>query len=268
MNNQADRAKLASKIQALLAQAEGEAAAGNEGARDTFLEKAAALQLKYAIDDAMLRATGAQGTDELTHADFCTESNTPLIKAKRILINGIAHLNRGHAVMIGEWKGKKSGGRKYDRRAKVRVYAHQSDLNFITVLYNSLVLQMQTMMAADERLVGAKLQEFGVPAGTKIQGWRVSYAYGWVSRVIDRMTAAARRNEAAADTGQPGTALVLKDRKAIVENWVVGLHPSLRKTSYRHDDNDPTGRAAGRQAADRADLGGKKISGERRYLEA
>lgn len=266
MNDQVDRAKLAAKIQALLAQAEGEAALGNEGARDTFLEKAAALQLKYAIDDAML-AVGAQNKDELTEADFCIESNTPLIKAKRQLINGLAHWNRGKAIMMGDFKDKRGGGRRWDKRAKVRVYAHESDLQFITMLYNSLILQMQTMMANDERKI---LDSYRPPArpSAAMASWRVSYAYGWVDRVLGRIGEAALRNESEAESGQPGTALVLRDRSQIVKDHVANQFGPLKKTNYRIDDKDASGRQAGRAAAERADLGQTKVStGDRRRLE-
>lgn len=261
MGEEINRAKLAAKIQALLAQAEGEAAAGNEGARDTFLQKAAALQLKYAIDDAML-AVGAQDKDELVYADFCTESNTPLIKAKRELINGVATHNRGKAVMMGEYRPSTSkravGGWKYDRRAKIRVYAHQSDLDFITMLYNSLILQMQTMMAHDE---GRWLAALDGPQG--VQAWRVSYAYGWVRRVVGRIAEAKRHNEAQAEAGTPGTALVLRDRDAIVQAHVTDLFGQLKSAKYRVDDNSAEGHAAGRRAAERADLGQTRVNSSR-----
>jgi hypothetical protein len=267
MAENVDRAKLAAKIHKLLALAESEAAAGNEGARDTLIEKASALQLKYAIEDAMLAAAGQAGTDELTHADFCTESNTPLIKAKRQLINGLAQYNRGQALMMGEWKtqatGKKAGQMKYDRRAKIRVYAHRSDLDFITALYNSLIIQMQTMMATDEKLAAEVTRTGGVPAA-----WRVSYAYGWVNRVLDRIREAKQRNEAAAEADRAGTALVLRDRSQLVHDHIEAQFGKLRTTRYRRDDHSDAGRRAGRAAADRADLGGKKVGGEKFRLEA
>lgn len=262
-----EQTKISIKIQKLLALAESEAAAGNEAARDTLLEKAAALQLKYAIADAML-AVGTQNKDELAFGDFCTESNTPLIKAKRQLINGLAIHNRGKAIMMGEFRTKRDGSSRWDRRAKVRVYAHQSDLDFITMLYNSLIIQMQTMMAADERLYkeGAMLPGGG---GKGWAAWRVSYAYGWVARVLGRIAEAAQRNETAAETTEPGTALVLRDRTQLVKNFVDQRHAKLRKTSYRHDDHDEDGRRAGRAAAERADLGGEKITeDEKRRLRA
>lgn len=258
------RQRMAAVIQDLLAQAELAAKRGDEPARDEALAKASALQLKFAIDDAML-ATGARGKEELTEAVFCTESNTPLIKAKRQLINGLANQNRGHAVMMGDWKTKKGGGRRYDRRAMIKVYAHESDLRFITMLYNSLLLQMQSMMAADERhwVDGCMVPPHGWA------GWRVSYAYGWVARVLDRLAEAKRRNEQQAEAGQPGTALVLVDRKALVDKHVEDLFGKLGKAKYRHDDNSADGRAAGRAAAERADLGGKKVGAEStRRIEA
>lgn len=266
MTEPVDRTKLAVKIQKLLALAEAEAAAGNEGARDTLLERASALQLKYAIEDAMLQAQHGVTTDQIITADFCTESNTPLIKAKRQLINELAYLYRGKAVMLGEWKTKKDGGNKYDKRAKIRVWAHQSDLDFITALYNSLLIQMQTMMAADEAKVAVELAQYGVPPKTRIAGWRVSYAYGWVGRVVARLREAKQRTEGTAETSQPGTALVLRDRTQLVVDQVVSLYPSLRNTSYRVDDKDPAGRAAGRAAAERADLGHRRVGNERAQL--
>src|SRR5919198_2457620 len=108
---------MAQTIQALLAKAESAAALGNEHERDAFVEKATSLQLKYAISDAMAARSGARVKQDIKWRDFCTESNTPLIKAKRILINSIATHHRGKAVMMPEMKGG-----KLDRRAKVRVW--------------------------------------------------------------------------------------------------------------------------------------------------
>jgi hypothetical protein len=256
MSDQADRTKLAAKIQKLLAQAEGEAAVGNEAARDTLLAKASALQLKYAIEDAMLAQAGSGQAEEIMYEDFCRESNTPLIKAKRELIAVLAQLHRGRAVLMPEWQLRKDDkGMKLNRRAYVRVYAHESDLRFINQLYTSLVLQMQTMMANDERV--AKLQAY---RGGTAAGWRVSYAYGWVGRVYARLRDISQRNEAAEETGTPGTALVLKDRSTLVKDHVDDKLGKLKNTKYRRDDADDNGRAAGRRAADQADIGQDKVS--------
>lgn len=240
------RQRMAKIIQDLLAQAELASKRNDETARDEALAKAAALQLKFAIDDAML-AAGAEDKDELAQADFCTESNTPLIKAKRELINGVAQFNRGKAVMMGEWKPKKGGGRRYDRRAKVTVFAHQSDLDFITMLYNSLILQMQTMMASDE----AHTRRYGYPPAAGWQAWRVSYAYGWVRRVVGRIAEAKRHNEAQAEASTPGhCACVAGPRR----HRAGARHRPVRKAQGRQVPHrrQLVRRACGRQARGRA----------------
>jgi len=244
--------RMASIIQGLLDGAEQAAKRGDEAARDEALAKAAALQLKYAIEDAMLAKAGNESAEEIVSADFCRESNTPLIKAKRELIAGLADLYRGRAILMGEWQPRKDGkGSKLNRRAYVRVFAHEGDLRFINQLYTSLILQMQTMMAADEDKYCSYVEG--------IQAWRVSYAYGWVRRVYTRLKEAGQRNEAAAETGTPGTALVLRDRTALVNDHVAAQVGKVGKAGYRRDDNSEAGRRAGQAAAERADLGGKKV---------
>lgn len=263
-----DKSRMAAKIAALLAQAEGEAKAGNHEAVQAFLDKASALQLKFAIEDAQL-PKGDTGKEEIVHADFCQESNTPLIKAKRELINSLAILNRGKAVMMGEYRRDASGelifkthrgkyGPVYDRRAKVRVYAHESDLRFIEQMYTSLILQMQTFMAADEKVEAQRVTISG--ATSMPNAWRVSYAYGYVRRLHGRMKEVKARQEREANQGTPGTALVLADRQALVVAEVTRQAGQLRQSGYRIDDNG-SGRSAGRAAADRADLGDAKLGG-------
>lgn len=258
--------RMAKIIQSLLDQAELAAKRNDETARDEALAKASALQLKFAIDDALLSRVGDDSADAIEHMDFCQESNTPLIKVKRELINGLAQLNRGKAVLCGQWQPKiKGGGMKYNRRAYVRVYAHASDLRFISQMYTSLVLQLQTMMARDEDY---DRRYRGTPTGGWGK-WRVSYGYGWVGRVYARLQEAKQRNEHAAERETAGTALVLRDRTQLVDSHVHNLHSKLRQSSYRRDDNSNDGRARGREAAELADLGGAKVAASNtRALEA
>lgn len=262
--------RMAQVIASLLAQAEEAAKRGDETAVQENLNKASALQLRFAIDDAQL-PKGDAGKEEITYADFCREANTPLIKAKRELINSLAILNRGKAFLSGEYRKDANGnvlytthrgkyGPVYDKRAKMRVYAHESDLRFIEQMYTSLTLQMQTFMAADEKAEELDDKIMG-GKGKVANAWRVSYAYGYVRRLHTRMAEAKRRAEQSAETGQPGTALVLVDRQALVEAEVARW-AKLSKGGYRVDD-DGSGTAAGREAANRADLGGTKVGGTR-----
>lgn len=250
----------ARRIAALLAQAEDAAKRGNEAERDVFLEKASALQLQYVIDEAMLQRAGKPVTEKIVYADFCEESNSPLIKAKRVLIQAVAEVNRGKVVMLGAYKiqkgGQRAGQRVYDQRAKMRVWAYESDLRFITALFTSLLVQMETMMAADEKEQQLKIFWTG---GT-IQAWRTSYAHGWTDRIWSRLKEIERRNKKDAETAVPGTALVLRDRSAVVEQRFAEIYPKVKKFRAPRSDHDSGGGAAGSAAANRADLGQTRVT--------
>lgn len=253
---QTSQAQAARRIAALLAMAEDAAKNNNEALRDTYLEKASALQLQYVIDEAQLAAERGKDhkKEEIIWAEFCQESNTPLIKAKREMITTLAGTFRGRAVLMAEYKQSgKDAKLKLDRRAKIRVYAYESDLAFITMMYTSLVLQMQSMMAADE-----KIETFRLPDRKQMNGWRVSYAHAWVRRVYSRLLADKARQEREATAAAPGTALVLRDRKQDVDNMMNTTFGKLRSSRYKDGAGaNAAGQAAGRAAGDRADLNNK-----------
>lgn len=257
MSKETSQAQAARRIAGILAMAEDAAKKGNESLRDTYLEKAAALQFQYAVDEALLAQQG-QKSEEIVHDDFCQESNTPLIKAKRELIAGLASLYRGKAVMISVLKRDangelriKNGKPMWDRRGLVRVYAYESDLAFIRMMYTSLILQMQTMMARDE----------GIQRPDGAKGWRVSYSHAWVNRVYNRLRTDKAFQAREAEQGKPGTALVLRDRFAEVEKHFASHHSNVRSSSYRTEASaNARGAAAGWEAGGRADLNGKKVA--------
>lgn len=253
---QTTQEQAARRIAAILAQAESYAQLGNLEARDTMLEKAAGLQHKYAVDQIMLEQQGETATEEIVFGDFCDESNTPLIKAKRQLVINLAFLYRGHTMMCGRWSKEKQ---KYDKRAYLRVHAHTSDLSWITQLYTSLILQLQTEMAKDER------REFATKSAKGVSSWRVSYAHEWVRVVTTRLAALNRQNE---QEHVPGAALALADKGEKVKSFVEGTHALSKGKRIPTSDKNGAGRAAGREAGYRADLGQKRTgAGERRAVE-
>lgn len=251
-----EQTRAAQRIQALLATAEDAAKRGDLTTRDQAMQRATALQLKYVIDDALLASHGEAAQETVDHEDFCQESNTPLIKAKRQLIAALAELYRGRAIMMGDWKPGKEGQPKgWDRRAKVRVFAHTNDLKFIRQMYLSLLLQMQTEMAKDERDVIAHTATAKVP-----NAWRVSYAHAWVTRVYNRLLDQKRRQEADQETGTPGSALVLRDRGAVVTAAVNEAFSKLHTRKMKVANTNAEGRAAGDAAGRRADLGNTRVA--------
>lgn len=253
---QTTQEQAARRIAGLLAMAEDAAKRGDEQLRDTYLAKATGLQHEYAIDAVLLEQSGQKVAEGIGHQDFCEESNTPLIKAKRELIAALARLHRGHPVMMGAFKKDdngqiryKDGKPLYDRRALIRVYAHESDLAFIAQMYLSLLLQMQSMMAVDEKKYAEETQE-------KVTNkWRVSYAHAWVRRVYIRLWEVKNRQDRDTASSAPGAALMLRDKGQLVEQHVSNVHGKMKNVRHKDESgSSAAGAYAGRQAAERADL--------------
>ena len=249
-DKQTTQEQAARRIAGLLALAEDAAKRGDLAARDTFLQKATALQHKYAVDQVLLEMQGDAPTEEITSQDFCTESNTPLIKAKRELIACVARLYRGHPVML-EITRMVNGRWKKDKRAAMRVYAHASDLTFIAQLYTSLILQLQTEMARDEKLTHEKVAN----------GWRVSYAHAWVYRVVTRLRALEAAQVLAENQRGTGAEIMLRNKADLVmahltDNRLVDGKARAGKARITNSDGVAAGDAAGR----RADLGQKRMA--------
>lgn len=247
------QAQAARRISALLAQADDAAKAGRNGERDAFLSKATALQLQYVVDEALLASHGQAAQETVDYEDFCRESNTPLIKAKRQLVSALADLYRGQAILMGDWK-KGPNGTKWDRRAKVRVYAHTNDLKFIRQMYLSMILQMQAEMAKDEQDVVVHTATNKVP-----NAWRVSYAHAWVNRVYHRLRELNRSQEHDQETSTPGSGLVLRDRSMVVQEAVNAAFSKLHTRKVKQSPTHEGGRAAGDAAGYRADLGQTRV---------
>lgn len=236
--------KQAERIAALLAKAES---TEHQAERDALIEKATAMQFKYAIDEAMLGASGQQTNDVIGKIKLCEERNTPLIKAKRELATGLAYLNRSRPFL----------GYK---RAYIQIVGFESDLRFIQSMYTSLLLQMQTEMARDERSYG--------DAAVTVKAWRVSYAHAYVARVLQRMRLIQAEAKRDAEASAPGSSLVLVDKAGRVDNWIAEQYGPTRsgKRIPTNAGSSWAGASAGRAAADRADLGGKCVGGSRTAL--
>lgn len=236
------------RITALFALAEDAAKRGDETERAKALDKATALQVQYAVEETMLRKTEGQAAEEVVSQDFFRgETNTTLIKAKRHLLNIVAQHNRGRAVLCGQWDPEK---KKYNNRAYIQVFAHESDLRFISSMYTSLLVQLHTMMSRDE--AGSKDLRGKLP-----NGWRVSYAFSWADRISARLWDIEKRQN---PTHTPGTALVLRDRSKAVDAFMDDLYGKSLKRGKgpRRDAHSVDGARAGRTAADQADLGQKR----------
>jgi hypothetical protein len=222
----------------LLAKAEG---TNNDAERETYLAKAQELatnhQIEQGLIDRGLADRGQQVSEGFVQKRFCEERNTKLIKAKRDLVCWLADVNNCYVVL----------GYK---RAYLEVTGHESDVLLVHHLYASILLQLQRAMAQAE--------DAGHVVGG-LQGWRVSFAHGYVRRVGLRLNDAKLARMNAADSA-PGSALVLRDRAALSKEFAEGTYGTLRKgRRIPRSDNNVFGRVSGDEAGQRADLGGDRL---------
>ena len=222
----------ADKIRKVLAKAEDPAATEEE--RASFLASAQRLAKDHAVDMHNLGVSDPQRAEAIEGVRwFADDKHTTLIKAKRELLFGLATLNRCRTVLHG--------------RAFVNLIGHQFDMEIVSMMFTSVMLQLQTAMVVAERTAHA----------VNVRSWRVSYAHGYVRRVIERLRYADR-----SDASIPGTALVLVDRTALVNKRLADMYPKLRIATLKTSADSGSGAyARGVVDGSIADLGGARLGG-------
>lgn len=198
---------------------------------ETYRERAYALMAKYGVERAHLAAAG-EITDELASIPLVVDKTH---QAERCSLLGfIASAKRCRTL---QWK---LNGTTY-----LMVSGYRSDLEAVQMLYASLALQMAKEVATV------------TPTGRKsLATARKSFMAGFASRVGEKLRKA---EEAATATTQVtagrSTDLVLRDRQAAVDDYFDRMTPNVGAVKTRKV-GDHNAYHAGRQAGDRADLGG------------
>ncbi|HET7721924.1 MAG TPA: DUF2786 domain-containing protein [Acidimicrobiales bacterium] len=218
------------KVRALLAKAES----------TTFPEEAEALSAKaqelmarHAIDSAMVAAGAGAGAGP---TGVRVPVDDPYAGAKSILLAEVAAANRCRAV----W----SKGLGFST-----VLGFESDLEFVDVLYTSLLVQATSAMVA----AGSQVDRSG---RSRTRSFRQAFLLAYASRIGHRLRAAeaASRSAAAEEYGE-ALLPVLADRSAAVKAAEAEAFPHLVSRSVTI--GNAAGWAAGAAAADLASLSGR-----------
>lgn len=216
------------KVRALLAKAES----------TTFPEEAEALSAKaqelmarHAIDSAMVAAGAGDGPTGMR-----LPVDDPYAGAKSILLSEVAAANRCRAV----W----SKGLGFST-----VLGFDADLQFVDVLYTSLLVQATSAMVA----AGSQVDWSG---RSRTRSFRQAFLLAYATRIGQRLREAEAASRAAA-AEEYGEAMlpVLADRSAAVRAAEAAAFPHLVSRSVSVSNAD--GWAAGRAAADLASLSGR-----------
>lgn len=229
----------ATKIEALLAKAQDPAATPAEA--EAYTAKAEALMVKWGISDAELEAK-RRGQ----------KKGSEKIVTEIVYIAGAEGRNLLQlAFAVGEGLGirvlQSSGKGTMDKRA--HLIGFESDVKRVKMLYESLAVQ-----ALHARAVWyADLDKTGMSGNDKFLAKR-QFVWSFASVVGRRLR--ATRETAVEETKGTGTELVLVDRKARLDEHMaqmkVGKGRSVRS-------GGSTGRTAGREAGERANLGTNQV---------
>lgn len=225
------------RVRKLLAKAEDPGCTQPEA--DALNEKAAELIAKYGVDRAMLAAARPE-TDVV--GDLVIAVLAPYALDKSGLLATVASALRCRSVRTKKWG---TDGYVYT----MHLFGYDSDLERVDLLYTSLLVQASYGLAAA-----------AVPSWETVAAFRRSWLVGFTQAVGHRLREAEQRAEAAVPAGGesgPSVALVLADRRLIVNRRVEEEYPNLRTSAPRRLMG--SGMDGGYQAGRRADLGGATL---------
>lgn len=232
------------KIQKLLRLAER---AGTPEEAESASRMAERLMTKWGIEEAVLRAgMGADAKPEQIVTQYGPTLWPVLVKARIAVMSAVAKglgNMKVYRVTIG-------------KQAKLAICGFETDVARALVLGESLLLQ------ADHAVNHWAKSDPVYKSLTASQRHNAKrqFLFGFANEVERRLT--EMRSEETAATGEPGTALVLRDRGKMVDDHFDAYGPTLR--AARSLRGGLTGGDAGRAAGSRASLGGTAVSGSAR----
>lgn len=220
-------------VRKLLAKAEG---TDNPAEAQVYAEKAADLMTRYAIDGALVRTPLVD--DPIQSATWTVDA--PYKRAKQQLVNAIA---RNNSIFV-LWNGTES----------VILYGRRSDIERTEFLYTNLLLQ------ANRGLLQVYPHHYINPTAGDVRAYRRAWLVGFASAIYQRM----KKTTEEVVNSEPGTALVLADRRGEAEAFGRAQHDNL--TKIRASRVDARGYAAGKRAGHSADVGHARVGGQGRAI--
>jgi hypothetical protein len=204
---------------------------------ESLTAKAQELMTRHAIDAALLDAEPSP-TDARAVGTRRVHVQDPYVRAKMQLLAAVAEANGVRVV----W---------YSGLGIANLVGVRSDVAVVELLFTSLLLQVAHALSAAERTSGR---------ASASRSFRRAFLLGYAHRIGERLQAARRSATAEAAAEHDVDLLpVLRSRQAAVEERVAELFPRVRATRSRASV-EAGGWFAGREAAERADVGPRRSS--------
>jgi hypothetical protein len=242
------------RVQALWAKADDPAASPHE--KEAAIAKARELMAKWAIDEIVL-SEASPTHEEVIIADILMfeeddEDETLVPDQRMILANYIVRNHRCKCVMTWKDAGIYADGSAQVAGRYMLVFGFRSDVRMVEVMYTALMSDMiVAFYRTNLRHVKRKKDRESI---------MVNFCEGYVHRIGKRLADVNREIHKMAETD--GSLLpVLRNREAAVTDKFDEMFPpdSIESVAVKGFKYDPNAQAAGAAAAERADLGGKKV---------
>lgn len=237
-----DRDRWVDKVRKLLAKAESTT---SQAEADALFAKASDLITRWRIEDAELAASGRGPANDFVQHVIPLGSYSPV--ADMLAIKYVVEALGIHTAFTPYSPG---------RPATAHLYGWQSDVDKALMLWSAVSLQLVSSMKAEER----RLKTARLSRGD-LRTWRQSFKRGYSYRVRERLLESARL--AKGEATPTGGALVLASRDDEARRLFEEQTGTSRRTSMKSNAH---GLAVGRIAAERADLGAKRVGGTRGAL--
>jgi hypothetical protein len=222
-----------SRIRGLLAKAESTEFAAEA---EALTAKAQELMARYAIDTAVLAGRGEQAAGDTVVGARRFHLDDPHAEAKASVVQAVAQTNGLRVVLMPGF-------------GIATLVGIAAELDLVELLVTSLLVQAGRALILEAGLGGARARS---------TAYRRGFYYSFAQRIGERLTEAREQaHEEASATYGSALVPLLADRAAAVDRRVEELFPRLRRRSG--PTVDPAGWAAGRRAADDAELSGGRV---------
>ena len=228
-------ADLLDRVRKLLAKAEAEGVTVHEA--EALTAKAAELMARYGIDRARLAASRPE-TDR--PADRVFDIDNPWGEVKVYLLAAVASALRCACVETDRPAGR-----------RLHVFGYASDIDRATILYASLLVQMNRALAAEQ-----------VPVtGASARAWRRSWMLGYAGAAAARIRDAEDRAAEAAGYAESSivatATIVLARRAEVISRLAEEAYPHTRDTRVSFGG---TGYQDGYREGGKADIGSATLT--------
>ncbi|WP_436787751.1 DUF2786 domain-containing protein [Yinghuangia sp. YIM S10712] len=225
--------RMLGRIRALLAKAES---TDFTEEAEALTAKAQELMARHSIDAALV-TTSTQSADAPGAVRIGVDN--PYDAEKAMLLDAVAEANRCRTVWSREF-------------GFSTVIGFDADLDAVELLYTSLLVQATSAMTRDEARSRRRSSR-----GARNRDFRQSFLIAYADRIGERLTAAVE--QAAHQAADHNLLPVLASRTVAVQEATDHLFPDL--VTHRVRIRDAEGWTHGKAAADRADVGPRRIPG-------